>query len=168
MNISDLLWFFPGENNDLDGEILTKTKHGDVKQHIDLLKEFFLENQFPLPKTFSVDGFALELAERNIAMLLNAGMIDGKYAGFIYLPERLSRKQIETFERLKSTFEEKFYHHPSFFGASIYSIDTNIPYKVYFIKLKDLEGQKGIVVEDGIELFYQEIERQKQNAAKHK
>ncbi len=168
MNISDLLWFFYGKESDLDGEIVTKTKHGDVKQHIDLLKEFFDENQMELPPNFSVEGFALELAKRNIALLLNAGKIDGKYAGFLYLPEKLSRKQIESFERLKSTFEKDFYHHPSFFGVSIYRIDTNIPYKVYFTKLKDLEEQRGVAVQDGIELFYQEIERQKEILAKTK
>lgn len=168
MNISDLLWFFLGEGYDLDGQIMTKTKHGEVKQHIDLLKEFFDEQQFPLPKSFSVEGFALELAKRNIALLLNAGKIDGKYAGFLYLPERLSRKQIESFEGLKSAFEKEFYHHPSFFGVSIYRIDTNIPYKVYFTKLKEAEEQKGRIVQDGIELFYQEIERQKEILAKTK
>lgn len=168
MNISDLLWFFLGKGHDLDGEIVTKTKHGDVKQHIDLLKEFFDEHAFPLPKTFSVEGFALELAKRNIALLLNAGKIDGKYACFLYLPESLSRKQIESFEKLKPTFEKYFYHHPSFFGVSIYSIDTNIPYKVYFTKLNELAQQRGIVVRDGIELFYQEIERQKETLAKIK
>ena len=30
MRISDLVWVLPGEGHDLDGEFITRTKHGDV------------------------------------------------------------------------------------------------------------------------------------------
>lgn len=167
MRISDLVWVLPGEGHDLDGEFITRTKHGNVKQHIDILEEFFKEFQFPMPSKFTINGFAEELSKKNMLLLVNAGRIDGKYASIIYLPESLSKKQITTIFDMRSTFEEEFHHHVALFGTQVYRINLNIPYKVY-LDLNVLYQREGIFIQDGIELFYQEMEKRKELLPKGK
>ena len=167
MHISDLVWVLPGEGHALDGEFITRTKHGNVKQHIDVLEEFFKEFNMQMPSKFTIDGFALELSKQNMLLLVNAGKIDGKYASVMYLPENLSKKQITTLLNIRPTFEEEFHHHVAFFGVHVYRVNMNIPYKVYY-DLNEVYQRQGIYMQDGIELFYQEIERRKELLPKGK
>ncbi len=167
MHISDLVWILPGEGHACDGEFITRTKHGNVKQHIDVLEEFFKEFHLEMPSKFTIDGFASELSKKNMLLLVNAGRIDGKYAGVIYLPENLSKKQITTMLDMRSTFEEEFHHHLAFFGIHVYRINMNIPYKVYS-DLNEVYQREGIFIQDGIELLYQELERRKELLPKGK
>ncbi len=167
MHISDLVWVLPGEGHEQDGEFITRTKHGNVKQHIDVLEEFFKEFHLEMPSRFTIDGFAEELSKRNMLLLINAGRIDGKYASVIYLPQNLSKNQITTILDMRSTFENEFHHHVAFFGVNVYSINMNISYKIYS-DLREIYQRDGIFIQDGIELFYKEKEKRKENLPKGK
>jgi hypothetical protein len=68
---------------------------------------------------------------------------------------------------MRSTFENEFHHHVAFFGVNVYSINMNISYKIYS-DLREIYQRDGIFIQDGIELFYQEIEKRKENLPKGK
>ncbi len=175
MKLSDLLWFIPGDKtidkNLLDGQILTRTKQEDVKQHIDIMRKFQEEYNFPVPGKISIEGYAKMLCEHGVFTLLNFGKIDDKYAASIFVPEHLTNAQIETLEGLRTTFEEEFYHVVNLFKIHVYSINMNLTYKLKENCFRDLhiesilEGKENT---NGIELLYQEIENQKANTRKIK
>jgi hypothetical protein len=175
MSVSDLLWIIPGdktnENNLVDGQLITKTKQVEIKQHIDIIEKFQKEYHLPIPSQFSIVGYAKTFCELGMVTLINMGKIDGKYGAYLFLPEQLTPSQIETLEALRKTFEQEFYSVVNLFKSSVYSSTPNSAYKLKEQCFRDLYIESildGKENKNGIELFYQEIEKQKTNTRKIK
>jgi hypothetical protein len=167
-NVSDLLWIIPGDktsqNNLPDGKLITKTKEENLRQHIDIMSKFQKEYNLEEPSQFSYMGFAQEFCSLGMCTLINAGKIDGKYAAILFLPEQLTPSQIETLNTLRPTFEKEFYHTIELFAVNVYTTNTNLTYKAKNNNFRDLHIEsiiEGKENKNGIELLYQEIEKQK-------
>lgn len=169
-----IIWIIPnGEYQDKgleDGQcICFPHEVGDENTHLLKCNGFCEEHNLSnYPVGGSHGDWGNYFAKKGIAIVFNSGvMAGGKYfIGGIYLPSQLTEKQIKFFEDRKELFYEKYYLEPTFFGVRILS-DEIIPYRN--------DGFRDLVIEakinnqpsdNGIDLFYQELERQKENLPK--
>lgn len=175
MEISDLIWIIPGDKTESynmeDGKIITRGKTSIQKQHIDVIEKVREEFNLLNPSVHSVEGYAKAFCELGIFTLVNIGKIDDRYAACLFLPEQLTISQIETLQNLRIIFEENFHLAESKFQVGVYTTNTNLNYKLSENCFRDLyiesiiNGKKN---KNGIELLYQEIEKQKANTRKIK
>lgn len=165
MNLeNNLLWIMLGTNEYgyEDGEIVKYPVYTSIT-HLDYLHKFFGENKIELADIENDVIYAKKLADLGMAVFINSGRpVDGKFYGTWVLPESLTANQIQTFENLKTLFNEKY--NPNLFTSIVV---TNSPtgYKQTITGCRDLDIEAiidGTNIRNGIDLLYKEIELQKE------
>ena len=163
-----VLWIIQGNDDGLleDGKPIYYSKElkGDGEGHQkncqDFCRSYEIDNSFC---TTHVDYAKLLTALGMIVVFNSDVKLDGKHFLGMYLPEYLSEKQIVFLEERRELFKEKYHHENSFFEARIYSSST--------LSYKTTDGFRNLYIEsiieqkrtdDGQELLYREVERQKQ------
>ncbi len=162
-----LVWIIFGNGYNLeDGTLITYDYNLDLKTtHEDCCKDFcekhgidctFCHSHTDFAKLFTALGF--------IVVLNSAKKIDGKYFCSIFLPEKMTEKQISFLEEQKSFFVEKYDTNKALFKTKVFTT-TEHPYKTKD-SFRDLYIESIIEnnqTENGQELLYREVERQKEN-----
>ena len=168
-----VLWIIPnGDYEDkglVDGDpILYEYKLGS-KDHKELGQDFC--------RRYGLTGYSIGgnhtdwgkyFAKLGFAVFFNSGQkADGKYYGQWYLPNDLTQWQISFLENTRKLFENEYHRQATFFRVFVLPEENeNYAYKLTE-GLRDLRTEemiKGTKKEDvdGINTFYQEIERQKE------
>ena len=104
------------------------------------------------------------MIENGFLVFFNSGMkLDNEYFGCWYIPSRLTSKQIEFLESQKELFYAQYNSHPSFFRSFVRP-EGELEYKssngLRDLKLEALINNQP--VENGIDIFYNEINFQKE------
>lgn len=168
-NERQLLWIIPNdEYNDRnlkDGDTIFYPFTVGDRDHGTRTTEFCDEYGFVnYPIGGSHNDWGKYLTDRGLAVFFNSGMkIDDKYFGCWYLPSQLTAKQIEFLESQKELFYEQYNTHPSFFRSFV-KPEGDMGYKSPngFRDLK-LEAQiNNQTTENGVDIFYNEINSQKE------
>lgn len=163
-----LLWIIPGDTAGQleDGKaIFYGSDSRDGEGHQKNCNEFCIKNGIDAAFCSTHDDYGKLLSALGMIVVFNSGVtIDGKYfIGGMYLPEHLSEKQIEFLENKRELFKEKYHTNKSFFDIRVYT-EESLLYKTTD-GLRDLHIEsiiEGKRTDDGQELLYREVERQKQ------
>lgn len=163
-----LLWIIPNDNyiekKLEDGKpIFYQFVLGD-RDHRTKTTDFCKKYGFTgYPEGGSHTDWGKYFIELGFAVFFNSAVtIDKKYFGGIYLPKQLTSKQITFFEEQKKLFYDKYHTSSSFFDAAVLP-DGNLSYRSTN-GLRDLKIEaiiNGKSPENGIDLFYEELELQK-------
>jgi len=167
------LWLIIGEDLEEkglnDGNVIWyEVKLGD-DDHKEQAKKFCKAYSFDERFCVTYEGIGEYFTSLGIAVLINIGRIDGKAAlGGIYLPANLTEKQIDFFMSKKEIFKEKFHQNISYFEARVRP-EGDLAYRTIdgFRDLRIesiIDGRKS---DNGQELFYRELERQKEALKEH-
>jgi len=160
-----VLWIIPGKYENLeDGKGIyyeSGIRGGAGHQEIchDFCEKYGIDDTFCTTHTDYGKLFA------NLGMITvfnSSAPIDGKYFLAMILPEQMTEKQIEFLEARKEFFKEKYYENKSFFDIGVYT-EESFSYKTTD-GLRDLYIEsiiEGRQTDDGQELLYREVERQK-------
>lgn len=163
------IWIIPGsgleDKNLFDGKAVYYEDEIGNREHTIIMKKFCKEYGIDanLFCTTHID-YGKYLANLGIGVFFNGGLMEGKYFGFFYLPANLTANQIEFFETKKQLFKDKFYENIGFFEARFLP-EGDLDYKATdgFRNLKTESIIEGKPSNNGQELLYREIERQKAN-----
>lgn len=168
-NEQQLLWIIPnGDYTDRNLEdgipVFYPFVVGD-RDHGTRTTEFCKEYGFTdCPIGGSHDDWGKYFTSKGLAIFFNSGIkLDNEYFGCWYLPSQLTTKQIEFLENQKELFYEQYNKHPSFF-RSLVKTDGELSYRSSngFRDLKIEAMISGISLDNGIDIFYNEINLQKE------
>lgn len=159
------LWIISGDGVQSieDGEtFFYKNKIGD-KDHKENCRNVCEKLGLELPISESHDAYGEHFNRAGIAVVFNSAVtIDGKYFASMYLPEQLTARQIEFFENQRTLFYEKY---NPLLTESIFYTTKNKEYVSSKKNYRDLKIEKlinGVRATNNIDLFYEEIDRQKE------
>lgn len=162
-----LLWIIPNGDyiNLEDGNpicypfVLGDKDH--KKKAIDFCEEYGFTG---FPAGGSHDDWGKYFTEKGFAVFFNSAVtIDNKYFGCWYLPKQLSLKQIDFIVEQRDFFYQKYNCHPSFFGVCVQPEgDLSYP-STNGLRILKIEAMiNGKSIENGIDLFYEEISLQRE------
>lgn len=167
------LWLIPGKNledrglNDGDAKCYQVELGGN--DHRTCAANFCKKYGFDETFCITYENFGEYFTDYGIAVVINIGKINGKSAlGGIYLPANLTEKQIDFFMNRKELFQEKFHENFSYFEPRVRP-EGDLPYKT-FDGFRDLRIEsiiEGKRTDNGQELLFRELERQKEALKEH-
>lgn len=162
------IWIIPGsgleDKNLHDGVPLYFEGSIGDRDHKEIMRLFCREYNLEAEFCTTHIDYGKYLTNLGAAVFFNSGFIGGKYAGSFYMPSCLTKKQIEFFENKKELFKEKFHDNVGLFDAGFLP-EGDLDYKTAngFRDLKIESIIEGKPSNNGQELLYREIERQKAN-----
>lgn len=168
-----LLWIIP--NNEYNDRNLEDGKPifypfilGDRDHRIrtvDFCNQYGFTNY---PEAGSHNDWGKYFTELGFSVVFNSAVtVDSKYFCSIFLPKQLTNNQIEFFESQKEMFYEKYHSNPGFFEAVVLP-EGNLEYRSSngFRDLKIEAIINGKPNNNGIDLFYDEINSQKEKLSR--
>lgn len=167
------LWIIPGEGLEEKGLLDGKAKFYEftigARDHGELLKNFCEEYKLDAGFCSSHTDYGKFFTTNGMILLINIGLIDGKRGAVLYLPANMTEKQLDFLDNRKALFEECFHKDISFFDIGVLA-DTELLYKAPD-GFRDLRIE-GIIERnpsnDGQELLYREVDKQRANLKKNK
>lgn len=165
---TQMLWIIPGpgleEKGLIDGEAIFYDFKIGERDHQALMQHF--SDTYKLDTEFCSThiDYGKFFTENGMILFINAGLISGKRAGVFFLPAQMSEKQINFLEQRRELFKEHFHENASFFEIAILP-NGDLPYKTTS-GFRDLQIESiidGCRSNNGQELIFKEIARQKQN-----
>lgn len=156
------LWIIPGNMlKELeDGSALFYDSSDHQENCKDFCKKYHINSEFCASHT----SYAKLFNSLGMIIVFNSGKrVDGLYHCGIYLPEYLTKNQIEFLENTRKLFETNYYQLNGLFETKVYTT-AELPYKT-------TDGYRDLYIEsiienrkndNGQELLYIEVERQKE------
>lgn len=162
------LWIIPGEGFEDKGLVNGEAKfyefHIGARDHGELLKNFCDKYELDAGFCSSHTDYGKYFTCNGMILLINIGLIDGKRGAALYLPANMTEKQLDFLSKRKALFEEQFHKDISFFDIGVLP-DSDLMYKTSdgFRDLRIESIIEGKPSEDGQELLYKEVDRQRAN-----
>lgn len=164
------LWIIPGEGLEDHGlengkAIFYGLDLGSNLDHRDRCSDFCKRYNFDVDSLNSHEDYGKFFASLGMVTFFNSGVkVDGKYYGLLIFPEVMSDAQIAFFEERYDFFKENYNQHRSWFVAKVFSMKP-VGYRNDSPNLRNLYTESiidGKKTDNGLELIYREINRQKE------